>query len=298
MNGICPITLKEDFIRRSHIFPKFMWKHLKNTGGCVFRNSTKPTIELQNGLIMHLLGEKAEQMFSKRELWFEKNIFTPYVKNQFNNKLSYGVELYYFAISLLWRVLYINRDNVHLDLKSIVKDVLEDWRSFLNKEVEVPLLFQNIYIMPLDSNIMGVPHNNYDIDFYLLREFDVNIMTALFSKDIAIYCKFPRFCIWGQLSRDDTNINYGIKISSKGGILKFKKFNIGNGIVRDYIINRIYDSAENAEKVSNELSDKVQDTIVKRIKMNIENVRDSELGRLLLERGSQLNLTDNNNIVN
>jgi hypothetical protein len=100
------------------------------------------------------------------------------------------------------------------------------------------------------------------------------------------------------LSRDDTNINYGIKISSKGGILKFKKFNIGNGIVRDYIINRIYDSAENAEKVSNELSDKVQDTIVKRIKMNIENVRDSELGRLLLERGSQLNLTDNNNIVN
>ena len=66
--GICPITLKEDFIRKSHIYPKFMWKHLKSTGGTVFRNAANPTKELQNGEIISLLGEKAEQMFSKREL--------------------------------------------------------------------------------------------------------------------------------------------------------------------------------------------------------------------------------------
>ncbi len=286
MNNICPITLEEDNIRKSHIYPKFMWKHLKNTGGNVFRNSNNPTKELQNGEIKKLLGEKAEQMFSKRELWFEKNIFTPYIKGQLNNnRLSYSVELYYFAISLLWRVLYINRDKVQMNLRNIVDNALEEWRSFLNEEIEVPQLFQSIYIMPLDSDKMGLPQNDYDIDFYLLREFDVNIMTALRSKDIAVYCKFPRFCIWGQLLREDTAINYGIKINPNGGIVKLKKFNIGSGIVRDYIINRIYDSAENAEKISKELSNKVQDTMVKRIKMNIENVRDSELGRLLLERG-------------
>lgn len=284
MNGICPITLKEDCIRKSHIFPKFMWKHLKNTGGYVFRNSANPTKELQNGEIINLLGEKAEQMFSKRELWFERNLFTPYINNLYNNKLSYGVELYYFAISLLWRVLYVNRNNVQLNLKYIVENALEEWRSFLNEEIELPRIFSNIYIMPLDSDKMRLQQNNYDIDFYLLREFEANIMTALFSKDIAVYCKFPRFCIWGQLLRDNTAINYGIRISPKGGVIKLKKFNIGNGIVRDYIINRIYDSAENTEKISNELPSKVQDTMVKRIKKNIENVRDSELGKLLLER--------------
>ena len=287
MKGICPITLKEDFIRKSHIYPKFMWKHLKNTGGTVFRNAANPTKELQNGEIISLLGERAEQMFSKRELWFEKNIFTPYVTDPITcNRFSYDSRLYYFAISLLWRVLYIKKHLVKEDVTPIVKEALEDWRSFLNEDIDVPRLFCNIYIMPLDSDKMGLPPNNYDIDFYLLREFDANIMTARFSKDIAVYCKFPRFCIWGQLQREDTGINYGLKIAPNRGILKFKKFNVGDGIVREYIWNRINESANIAENISNKLSDKVQDTMVKRLKTNIENLHDSELGRLLLERDS------------
>ena len=170
--------------------------------------------------------------------------------------------------------MYINKGNVKEEVSCIVEDALDDWRSFLNEEIDIPQFFRNIYIMPLDSNKMGLPPNNYDIDFYLLREFETNIMTASFSKDIAVYCKFPRFCIWGQLQRENTEINYGFKIAPNSGILKFKKFNIGNGI----------ESANIAENISNKLSDKVQDTMVKRLKTNVENLRDSELGRLLLER--------------
>ena len=172
------------------------------------------------------------------------------------------------------------------EVSCIVEDALDDWRSFLNEEIDIPRFFRNIYIMPLDSNKMGLPPNNYDIDFYLLREFETNIMTASFSKDIAVYCKFPRFCIWGQLKREDTGINYGLKIAPNRGILKFKKFNVEDGIVREYIWNRINESANIAENISNKLSDKVQDTMVKRLKTNIENLHDSELGRLLLERDS------------
>lgn len=89
MRGICPITKCEDDIRKSHIYPKFLWKHLKRTGGTVFRSVDQPTKELQNGLIINLLGSKAEQMFSKREMWFEKNLFTPYVNRKlYNQKLT------------------------------------------------------------------------------------------------------------------------------------------------------------------------------------------------------------------
>ena len=52
MRGICPITKCEDDIRKSHIYPKFLWKHLKRTGGTVFRSVDQPTKELQNGIIL------------------------------------------------------------------------------------------------------------------------------------------------------------------------------------------------------------------------------------------------------
>ena len=42
MRGICPITKCEDDIRKSHIYPKFLWKHLKRTGGTVFRSVDQP----------------------------------------------------------------------------------------------------------------------------------------------------------------------------------------------------------------------------------------------------------------
>lgn len=45
MQGICPITNELDEIRDSHIFPKFLWKHLKDTGGNVFRCKTKYNLQ-------------------------------------------------------------------------------------------------------------------------------------------------------------------------------------------------------------------------------------------------------------
>ena len=42
MRGICPITKCEDDIRKFHIYPKFLWKHLKRTGGTVLAHPTNP----------------------------------------------------------------------------------------------------------------------------------------------------------------------------------------------------------------------------------------------------------------
>lgn len=191
MKGICPITRQEDDIRKSHIYPQFMWKYLKKTGGTVFRSVSQPTKVLQNGDIRSLLGSKAEEMFSKRELWFEKNIFTPYINGQLNNrKVYYSDELYYFCVSLLWRVLFINKDNIFIEsLNKICNEVLEDWRSYLNFEVPSPTKYYNIYLMPLSANILSLPDGISDIDFYLKRSFDSNVMRSLNSDDKAVYCK-------------------------------------------------------------------------------------------------------------
>lgn len=286
MRGICPITKCEDDIRKSHIYPKFLWKHLKRTGGTVFRSADQPTKELQNGLIINLLGSKAEQMFSKREMWFEKNLFTPYVNQKLNNqKLNYAEDLYYFAISLLWRVLYIYHNNINKDdLKAICKEALEDWRSYLNQETKLPRKFSNIYIMPVSSKLLSLSYSNYDIDSFLMREFNNDVMYARYSKDCAVFCKIPHFIIWGQLVREDQSINYGLKINPCGGKFDLKKFRIGNGLIRNHIFQQIEISAKEAERVSKELSDKSQKSMLKRFRNNIDHIKGSELGNLLLER--------------
>lgn len=286
MRGICPITKCEDDIRKSHIYPKFLWKHLKRTGGTVFRSVDQPTKELQNGLILNLLGSKAEQMFSKREMWFEKNLFTPYVNQKlYNKKLNYTKDLYYFAISLLWRVLYIHQNSINRDdLKTICLEALEDWRSYLNQETKLPRIFSNIYIMPVSPKLLSLPYGDYDIDSYLMREFDDNVMYARNSKDSAIFCKIPHFIIWGQLVREDQSINYGLKINPCGGKFDLKKFSIGYGLIRNHICQQIEISAKEADRVSKGLSEKSQNSMLKRFKDNIDHIKGSEMGNLLLER--------------
>lgn len=138
--------------------------------------------------------------------------------------------------------------------------------------------------MPISSKILSLPDGIYDIDFYMKREFGDNIMTATNSADSAVYCKFPRFIIWGQLVREDKSINYGLRVFPDGGYLNFKNFHVGEGITRGYIIRKIKESAEMADNISRQLSDNVQAAISKRILSNIDKIRDTEMEKILLER--------------
>lgn len=283
--GICPLTLEEDDIRKSHIYPKFLWNFLKETGGTVFRSVDNPTRELQNGFSIHLLGSKAEQMFGNRENWFRTNVFIPYDNGALKkSKLVYDNNLYYFALSVLWRNLLIYKENViGEDLSIICNAALEDWRKYLNGEIPLPELYSQVYIMPLSALNMRLPLNDYNIDSYLLREFDSNILVGRYSKEYAVYCKFPRFCIWGVLARESEDVHYGLRINPNGGKMDLKKFVVPYGTPREYIIDHIHEAQKMAYEISKKLSPKVQQTIANRLK-NTPNLKDTELGQLLSER--------------
>ncbi len=47
--SICALTHEECKLRDSHIYPKFMWDFLKETGGDRFRSVHAPTQVLQDG---------------------------------------------------------------------------------------------------------------------------------------------------------------------------------------------------------------------------------------------------------
>lgn len=110
MTGICELTHRECELKESHLYPKLAYRMMKNTGGEFFRTIVSPNQIVRDGLKVYLLSFDAEQMFSKRESWFAQKLFTPYYKNEdfYQRKIEYNENFYYFAISILWRLLVYN----------------------------------------------------------------------------------------------------------------------------------------------------------------------------------------------
>ena len=103
MKGNCRLYKREDDLQKSHIFPKFVINYTKRTGSKYLRSYLEPNRRMQDGIKSYLLSREAEQEFAKRENWFAEKIFRPYLSGKV--KLEYTSDLYYFAISFLWRIL-------------------------------------------------------------------------------------------------------------------------------------------------------------------------------------------------
>ena len=105
MKGRCKLYETEEEILKSHIFPKFLIEHMRNTGSKYLRNFSQPNRRLKDGPKGYLLSPKAEQEFGVRENGLLKIYLSLIYKKR--PKLEYDVNLFYFSVSLLWRVLLI-----------------------------------------------------------------------------------------------------------------------------------------------------------------------------------------------
>lgn len=259
--GICALTGEKCELQESHIYPKFVYKHLKQTGGSRFRVANNPNQALQDGLKKHLLGSWAELEFSKREKWFAENIFSPFINGQLaNTKLIYTEDLYYFCISLLWRVLLLTKDNViGEEERRKCDEALEEWRSFLNGG-SLPNTYGNIYMMPItpelfdkEQLIQPGTRESVEVQWYIRRSFDSDLF-GLIPNNNTFFCKIPYFFFWAAIERDNQQMNYGLRISPNGGKIDFKRFHIGNGYVKEYVFLRILLAAQKADEVSENMS--------------------------------------------
>ena len=302
-SAICALTHEQCELRLSHLYPRFLWNYLKETGGDKFRSTVNPTEVLQDGIKCHLLGHRAEQMFSIREKWFAENIFKPFCSGDIvRSKLVYDERLYYFIVSLIWRICYCSIENIiEPSVKEKCNIALEEWRTYLLNGI-VPPTFPYFYMMPITPDYLFSPslsitadfripyeyyENNrgefYDINTYLLREFDREIFCDL-PHNRAFYCKVPRFIFWAVLERDNTNINYGMRISPSGGRLDFKRYAIGAGEIKTYLLRRIVNVNREYVRARSRISENSQDKAIKRI-LNNPRFRGSELAQLIVERG-------------
>lgn len=134
----CALCGLEADLKKSHIIPKFVGRHLKGTSIGNIRSAENPNLIVQDLEKHHLLCHDCEEYFSVSERWFANNIFYPRLRNGESN-FDYNEHLHYFISSLSWRSLYLDivnfvkGDEISIDaLECLIKSerILND---YLNK---------------------------------------------------------------------------------------------------------------------------------------------------------------------
>lgn len=262
---------------------------MKKTGGEIFRSITSPNLISRDGLKVYLLSYDAEQMFNKRETWFANKMFFPYYMDEsfLKKVVEYNESFYYFAISLLWRLLVYNlkeescRDSEFVS-KYHLQEVAEEWRQFLLNGI-YPMNYNRIYFFPLYNNI------KYDLeyaDYYLDRMFDSTFVWDDDGVRSSFFCKLPRFAFWAPITDLNAPTNYGISINPIKGTIDFQKEFAYDKVMSNYGITRFYQGRillTNKLFENSEISRTQQEKIEQRIKNN-SSFPNSELEKLLKTR--------------
>ena len=276
MKGICALYDTEEDLKESHIFPKFVINHTKKTGSKYFRRLVEPDKRLQDGVKLHLLCEKAEQEFSKREKWFAENIFVPYISGE--TKLPYNENLYYFTVSFLWRILILElkRDATLKDnwYYNIICEAEAEWKEFLKSGKKINKY--DIFCIQLTDRVKENSTDLTGVDFYLTRALDATIVDNQTQTCLMIYGKFNRFIFWGILKKygDENKLSDSL-INPTGGTILVPQ-NLEYFPICSFLYNRIK-QIETLPRPNQEQEQKILNEIMK----DAENFWNSDVGKSL-----------------
>lgn len=290
MIGNCKLYDSETTLRKSHIYPKFAVDYLKATGSKYLRTFAKPDLRMQDGIKRHLLGERAEQEFSKREKWFAEQIFIPYMKDG-KKSFDYDENLYYFISSFLWRVLAIQLEHPNVKDKPVMhvlQDAFLEWKLFLRDGI-YPRNFDRFYLMFTDR----VLSHNLDIDgvdYYTSRALDFTIVTNDSLEFVAVYGKFLRFIFWGILRGGNEEHLAELKVHPVKGRINVPQQTQDSSTL-SFLIKRMELVAQMPQ-----VSDQQHEKIVKTIENDHEDFWESDAGRSILNDYQNLDKTTDSKI--
>lgn len=260
MRGVCRLFGYETDLRESHIYPFFAVDYLKSSGSKYLRNFSNPNLRKQDGIKLHLLSGKAEQLFGDREKWFAENIFIPYMDKD-QRTFTYDENLFYFSLSFLWRILILHTEDKKFEKESFYPALVEtekEWRLFL-KDFIFPINYNKVNLFFTDR----MKSNSTDLkgaDYYFSRAFDGTIVT---SPDgyIAVYGKFMRFVFWSVIKSDLPIEDSQLRIDPlKGQIGCPQQFQ--DDYITDFFMNRIR-QVESLPKPSEKQQEKIEEELLR-----------------------------------
>lgn len=289
MIGKCRLTLNECELQNSHIYPKFVIEWMKLTGSKFQRNYISPNWRLQDGYKRPLLSEKAELLFSKGEKWFSENVFHNYLKNR-NYEIEYNENLFYFAISFLWRILILEIESLDAKNFKFTDELFEaekEWRDFLLNGI-YPRNYDRIHLI-LTDDVVNHTLPSENVDYFFTRSLDGTIAFNEEYNKCSVFAKFAKFIFWGFVKSPDESGLIGTKIDPIKGKMKAPQ-QFSNVDITSFLIHRIrlYDEMPLA-------SEKQQEIIMKEILSNKEHYKNSELFDSMVFDSKMKKKNENNN---
>lgn len=269
MSKNCILCNSNDVLRLSHIIPKFVINHLKDSALSAIRSMEKPNIRVQDGIKDYLLCQNCEELFSQFEKKFSEYVFFPIHSHPtFTQQVSYGPWALKFAVSVSWRVLqyYIMKHDLNLpnSLMNTVNEALTVWRDFLTGKIEHPKQFQQ-HILPVD---IIDNHTLNDISPFINRYFTQSIGIDIITNDdtVIVYSKLCKILIFGVV-KIEKNVFKGSLIHLNGGHITPKTNYFIPKALLDYLNNEANHVKIRLESMSDNQKEKIRASLYD----NIEN---------------------------
>jgi SEC-C motif len=274
--GICKLCGEERELRLSHLFPKFIFRWMQNTGGQYLRQVTNPNLRRQDGPKKHLLCGKCEQRFSTREDYFSRNVFYPYIDRR-QMAFDYDERLIYFLVSVLWRVLADKLDwyeQQNFNFSKELRKAERVWREYLLGEK--PLAeYGDIHLFITDVADPGGTQPVEGFNSYMARSIDAT--AASNENECAVYAKFARFLIFGMLTPYDDTQWVNTKVENGRGTLTIPQ-QLLNPAVGEFLLDR----ARSSKVLFNRnVSGRQREVINRAVRENFSKVINTDLGRIM-----------------
>ncbi len=259
----------------SHIFPKFLFRWLKKTGTGRLRGTANINQPVQDGLRAPFLCGSCEDLFSKAETWFSKRVFYPVVDESYDS-FEYTEELFYFVISVAWRLLRYSLLDVYKDWKCHSKLLIaeKEWREYLLYRTPV-INFGELHLIAgvdIFTDAEEIPER---LIFYMGRAVDGNVGEG--DEDCMVYVKLPRFVfilpIYGM--ERDKMINTQININ--GGHYHLERARIESALIGQFIIQQVH----LYNGVRNEMSSVQREKVRKKSEEKWEVLKNKDLGKII-----------------
>jgi hypothetical protein len=222
-------------------------------------------------LTLPLLCWDCEKKFSKAETYFSNNFFYPYL-NENQQEYNYDEHLYYFLISILWRVLTLNIELVEqIDKKEakFFEEVEEEWRLFLvqGKDIAIKSSIHLFFTNLIKNDFFPDNFNRY-----LTRNTDGCIVRA---DKKGIYSKFAKFIIYANLDEVNTPFWNNALVNNGKGEIKVTEF-MGD---KDLLELLIYRAKEALSILENELSSEQKKAIHEWTFSNLKEYINTDLAK-------------------
>jgi hypothetical protein len=273
--GTCALCLKDAELQLSHVIPSFAYAWLKATGTPYIRQPTNPNKRQQDGKKVRLLCSECEQRFAAKEKWFKEKIFDRYIEG--SASLPYDENLFYFAISLVWRVLVTSKRQ-HRDLEKFQPALTttgEEWRRYLLAG-ECPKTFDDVHLFFTDIGTKDGEQPIINWSRYLARAVDATI--GYNSKNCFVYAKFARFVFFAGVTPVRMSGLVGTKIDAGASSLHVPQ-KIKNELIGTFLIDRARQANEMYERG---LSDRQRQKIIAHLIEHADDWVNSDMGAAML----------------